>query len=57
MIRPMLVTVVPESTPGVWAVVAAGAALLAVFLFIACLVYRKFSTHLLHLLYIHTKDT
>ena len=43
MIRPMLVTVVPESTPGVWAVVAASAALLAVFLFIACLVYRKFS--------------
>jgi leader peptidase (prepilin peptidase)/N-methyltransferase len=43
MIRPMLVTVVPESTPGVWAVVAASAALLAVFLFVACLVYRKFS--------------
>lgn len=43
MVRPMLVTVVPETTPGVWASVAAGAALLAVFLFLVCMICRKFS--------------
>ena len=43
MVRPMLVTVLPESTPVIWAAVAAGATLLAVFLFIAYLICRKYT--------------
>ncbi len=42
MVGPMLVEVV-QSTPSVWAVVAACVALLAVFLLVVCMICRKFS--------------
>ena len=42
MVGPMLVEVV-QSTPGVWAVVAACVALLAAFLLVVCMICSKFS--------------
>ena len=41
MVGPMIVDMVPLSTPSVWAVVAACVALLAVFLLAVCAICRK----------------